>query len=324
MGLVNPVSLNSGTSALHLGLEVAGVGVGDEVILPAQTFIASGLAIAMTGAKPIFADIEYETGNISPISIRQKITDKTKAIMPVHWAGYPCEMDEINLIAKNNKLVVIEDAAHALGATYKNTPIGSISDYTAFSFQAIKHITTGDGGVLCCIDKDKYNESLKRRWFGIDRKNSKPSKLGERVYDIDELGFKYHLNDLAAAIGLGNLINFPNRLEKVRQIAKTYRSELKDIPGLKLLDYKKDRDSAYWLFTILIQNRTNFIKKMKENNIPVSVVHQSIDRYSLFGSENLDLINQKKFNNDQISIPIHSGLTDDDVNKVLKTIKFGW
>jgi perosamine synthetase len=324
LGLVNPVSVNSGTSALHLGLEMAGIGSGDEVILPAQTFVASGLAIIMTGAKPVFADIQYETGNIDPKSIKQKITQKTKAIMPVHWAGYPCDMDEINQIAKENNLYVIEDAAHALGATYKDKPIGSISDFTAFSFQAIKHLTTGDGGALCCKSKNHFNEARNRRWFGIDRENSHPSILGERVFDIKKVGFKYHMNDLSAALGLGNLEGFPERQNRIRDIASMYRKELKDTLGLKLLNYKNDRESAYWLFTILVENRMDFINKMIVAEIPVSVIHQRIDRFSVFGNQTIGLINQEKFDNNQIAIPIHSALTDDDVNKVIYSIKSGW
>jgi len=324
LGLFNPVSVNSGTSALHLGLVVAGVSQGDEVILPPQTFVASGLAIIMAGAKPVFADIQYETGNIDPESIKQKITKKTKAIMPVHWAGYPCDLDEINEIATNHNLAVIEDAAHALGATYKGRPIGCISNFTAFSFQAIKHLTTGDGGALCCLEADHHREARNRRWFGIDREASKPSILGERVFNIEKVGFKYHMNDLAASVGLGNLQEFPDRLNRIHEIASIYRKELRNIPGLNLLEYKEDRESSYWLFTIHIENRLDFIKKMKTVNIPVSVVHQRIDRYSVLGIKTPGLINQEKFDEDQIAIPIHSALSEEDIYRVINTIKSGW
>ncbi|MDD5530162.1 MAG: DegT/DnrJ/EryC1/StrS family aminotransferase [bacterium] len=324
LGVVNPVATNSCTSALHLALVVAGIKPEDEVILSAQTFIASGLAIKMQGAKTVFADIEYETGNISPKSIREKITEKTKAIMVVHWSGYPCDMEEINNIAQEHKLVVIEDAAHALGAKYKGKAIGAVSRFTAFSFQAIKHLTTGDGGALCCIDKDDYELARELRWFGISRENSSPSILGERQYDIKEIGYKYHLNDVGAAIGIGNLSDFPVRLRKMQEIGKTYREELKNVSGLQLLELKNDREHAYWLFTMLVENRLNFITKLKECNIPTSVVHQRIDRNSVFGGITEGLINQEKFDEKQIAIPIHDGLTQEDVNHIIKTIKSGW
>ena len=324
LGHVNPVAVNSGTSALHLSLAVASVGPGDEVILPAQTFVASGLAVLMTGATPIFADIQYETGNIDPESIKHEITDKTKAIMPVHWAGYPCDMDEINEIADNNNFVVIEDAAHALGATYNGKTIGSISDFTAFSFQAIKHLTTGDGGALCCLNENHYQEARNRRWFGIDRKGSQPSILGERLFDIEEVGYKYHMNDLAAVLGLGNLEELPQRLKRIQEIASIYRKELAQVPGLRLLDYKDNRKSSYWLFTILVENRLDFINQMKASDIPVSVVHQRIDRFAVFGGKTTGLVNQEKFDENQIAIPIHSGLTDENIHRIISSVNSGW
>ncbi len=324
LGLVNPVSLNSGTSALHLGLKVAGVVAGDEVIIPAQTFIATGLAVLMVGARPVFADIQLNTGNIDPISIKQKITPRTKAIIPVHWAGYPCDMDEINAIAKENNLVVLEDAAHALGSTYKNRPIGSISELTAFSFQAIKHLTTADGGALCCLNEQDADKARALRWFGIDRKNSKPSILGEREYDVSEVGFKYHLNDFAAALGLANLEDISEIISKRTAIASKYRAALKTVKGLELLEEKNDRTSSYWLFTMLVENRENFIKALKAQNIPSSVVHLRIDKNSVFGGLTPGLLKQEIFNEKQIAIPIHQGLTEEDVDLIISTIQKGW
>jgi perosamine synthetase len=324
LGLTNPVAVNSGTSALHLALILAGVQPGDEVILPAQTFVATGLSILMQFAKPVFVDIQYKTGNIDPNSIREKITERTKAIMVVHWGGYPCDMDEINCIAKEYDIAVIEDAAHALGGTYKGQPIGSISRFTAFSFQSIKHLTTGDGGALCCFNEFDYHNAKKRRWFGIDRASSKPSLLGEREYDIAEVGYKYHLNDLAAALGLGNLEDFLSRVNRRKEIGNVYRRELKNISGVELLDYRDDQESAYWLFTILVDNREGFIKNFQEKGIPLSVVHLRIDNNSVFGGITPNLLNQEKFNKHQVSIPIHENLSDEEINLVIKSIKSGF
>jgi perosamine synthetase len=324
IGLINPVTLNSGTSALHLALVVAGVGAGDEVILPAQTFIATGLAILMVGAKTVFADIQLDTGNIDPVSIRKKITNRTKAIIPVHWGGYPCDMDEINQIALEFGLVVIEDAAHALGAVYKNKPIGAISQFTAFSFQAIKHLTTGDGGALCCLKNSDYYQAKRKRWFDIDRENSIPSILGEREYDALEIGYKYHLNDFAAAMGLGNINETLAILEHHRLLGKRYFEGLKDIPGLQLMNYKNNRISSYWFFQLLVENREGFIKRLKTFGIPASVVHLRIDKNSVFGGINDDLINQDKFNSLQVSIPIHANITKENMEYIIETIKKGW
>ena len=324
LGLCKPVAVNSGTSALNLALAVAHVGPEDEVILPAQTFVATGTVVLSKQAKPVFADIQCNTGNICPKSISEKITERTKAIIPVHWGGYPCDLDEINDLAKRHNLIVIEDAAHALGARYKGKPIGSISRFTAFSFQAIKHLTTGDGGVLCCLDEEDHSSALNRRWFGIDRTNDQPSILGEREYDIKEVGYNYHMNNLAAAVGLGNLEDFPSNLVRRREIAKLYRGKLKDVPGLQLLDYEDDRDSAYWLFTVLVERREDFIRALKSKSVPTSVVHLRIDKNSVFGGQTPDLPNQERFNEMQVAIPLHSALTDEDVNLTIKTIKEGW
>ncbi len=324
IGLPHPAAVNSGTAALHLALAVAGIEPGDEVILPAQTFVATGLVILMQQAVPVFADIDPMTGNIAPASIKEKITERTKAIMPVHWGGYPCEMNEINAIAQQHHLAVIEDAAHALGATYQGKVIGNISRYTAFSFQAIKHLTTGDGGALCCLDPGDARRAFARRWFGIDRANSKPSILGERIYDLTEVGYKYHMNDLAAAVGLGNFEQFPANLRRRRQIASRYFKELHGVPGLQLLDYKNDRESAYWLFTILVERREDFIRKLREKGIPSSVVHLRIDQNTVFGGIRGDLVHQEFFNDRQVAIPVHNGLKDDEVELIIKTIRSGW
>jgi perosamine synthetase len=324
LGIRHPVALNSGTSALHLALVLAGVGPGDEVILPAQTFVATGLAILMQGAVPVFADIDPLTGNISAAAIAAKISPRTRAVIPVHWAGYPCDLDEINTLATAQGLAVIEDAAHALGAAYKSKPVGAISRFTAFSFQAIKHLTTGDGGALCCMAEFDAQLATTRRWFSIDRANSKPSILGERAYDISALGYKYHLNDLAAAVGLGNLDDFPARLARRREIARQYRHELADVPGLQLLTLAPDRTHAYWLFSVLVDRREDFIRKLAASKIPSSVVHLRIDHNSIFGGIRKDLPGQAEFDARQVSIPVHEALTAEDVDSIIRTIRSGW
>ena len=324
LGIANPVCVNSGTSALHLALAVAGVKRGDEVILPPQTFVATGAAILMQGAIPVFADIQPETGNISPASIKEKITKKTKAVIAVHWGGYPCDMDEINSIAGEHGLVVIEDAAHALGAVYKGKPIGAVSAFTAFSFQAIKHLTTGDGGALSCLKEHDSRRAKTLRWFGIDRANTRPSLLGEREYDIRELGYKYHMNDLAASVGLGNLETLNKNLSRRREIARRYRDSFEGVGGLELLDYKKDRSGSYFLFTVLVERRERFIAALKRRGVPASVVHLRIDRNSIFGGLRRGLAGEERFDEAQVSMPIHEKLSDRDVARIIKAVKAGW
>lgn len=324
LGIARAVALNSGTSALHLGLACGGIGPGDEVILPAQTFIASGLSILHQGARPVFADIHYETGNLDPESVRRRLTPRTRAILPVHWGGLPCDMDEIGEIARAHKLWVIEDAAHALGALYKGRPIGAISRFTVFSFQAIKHLTTGDGGLLACADPADYEAARRRRWFGIDRAASAPSPLGERDYDVAEVGYKYHLNDYAAALGLANLPDLDAILVRRRAIAARYRRELAGVAGLRLLDSPADRKSACWLFTVHVERRLDFIRALKDKGIPASVVHLGIHKNTVFGQKDADLPVQRRFDETQISIPAHQNLTDDEIGHIVATIRGGW
>lgn len=309
-GLTNAVAVNSCTSALHLSLVCAGVKPGDEVILPAQTFIATGIAVLMAGGVPIFVDIDPLTGNICPKSIAENVTAKTAAIIVVHWGGSPCDLDAVYQIAGN--IPVIEDAAHALGASYNDVPIGMLSRFTCFSFQSIKFLTTGDGGAVCTNDPETWHELKRRRWFGFD-KSAPKSVLGERL-PASELGFKYHMNNIAAALGLANLDRTFERLHRRRKIAEYYRSEFANVRGITLL--KQVGESANWLFTLLADDRDKYFGK----EIPVSVVDRRIDLNPIFDFTP-DLKGQEYFDQHQFSIPVHDALTDSDVESIVKFIK---
>jgi perosamine synthetase len=324
IGNQNLFTVNSGTSALHLSLILAGVNENDEVIIPSQTFVATGLAVLYCKAIPVFADIDLSTGNILLESIKKLITEKTKAIIPVHWAGYPCDLDEINALAKQYNITVIEDAAHAFLSEYKSKKIGSISDFTCFSFQAIKHLTTGDGGAITTKNIEDYKRGKKLRWFGIDKDLDLPNELGERQYNLNEIGYKYHMNNISAAIGLANLLNIEERIEKRRKLASIYFNELKNVSGIKLMNYKNDRKSSYWLFPILVEKRKEFIKMMLSNKINVSVVHQGIHKNRIFNNCKKDINNQTIFDEKQIHIPLHENLNEEDIYFIIETIKKGW
>jgi perosamine synthetase len=324
LGLVNPVTVNSGTSALHLALAALGIGPGDEVILPAQTFVASGLVVLHQGATPVFADIDYRTGNLDPDSVEAHFTPRTRAIMVVHWGGLPADLDALSAIARDRGVPVIEDAAHALGATYHDAPIGSISEASCFSFQAIKHLTTGDGGAICTPSGDLAAEARRRRWFGIDRLGTETSHLGEREYDLSSIGFKYHLNDYAAALGIANLAGFHERLRRRRSIAARYRSALDGVSGVTLFDEPADRLSAYWLFGIHVERRDDFVRALSDAGVPASVVHLGIDRNSILGGTRADLPNQRRFDQTQIHIPIHDRIGEEEADIVISAIRNGW
>ena len=318
------VSVNSGTSALHLAVILAGVDIGAEVVPTAQTMMATSHAILMPRPTPIFAAVQPLTGNINPKDIEHRITSRTKAILVVHWAGYPCDMEEIHVIAKRHNLVVIEDAAHAIGAAYKGRPIGSISPLTCFSFQAIKHVTGGDGGILSALKEQDASEASRLRWFGIDREKRKPTLLGEHEWNVTRLGYKYHMNDIAAALTLGNLKHLDEMLGRRRQIAMRYREAFAKMKGLALLENKSDRESAHWLFTVLVDRREDFLRLLHAHGIYASVVHLRIDRNDLYGGERKDLPNLEKFTQLHVSLPVHEGLNDDDVEHVVHTVQKGW
>jgi perosamine synthetase len=324
LGLCHPIAVNSGTSALHLALATAGISAGDEVVLPAQTFIATGTVVLMQGAKPVFADIDPTTGNLSPATFEAAITPRTRAVMPVHWGGYPCDMDEINAVAADHGIIVIEDAAHALGATYRGRPVGTLSRFTAFSFQAIKLMTTGDGGALCTLDAEDERNARALRWFGIDRSRPTRSPVGALSQDISQLGFKYQMNNVAAALGVGNLQDFPERLARRQAIAARYRDRLAGLPGLDLLRDDGDREPSHWLFTVLADRRENFMRRLAEHGIATSVIDFRIDRHSVFGTGPLSLPGQEAFEARQVAIPIHEGLSDAQVELVASTIRSGW
>ncbi len=314
------VAVNSGTSALHLALILAGVKRGDEVIIPAQTFIATGLVVLYCGAKPVFVDIQEDTGNINPERIVNRITPRTKAVLCVSWGGNPCDLMSLQKICQGHNLKLIQDNAQAFGANYMGEPISNYGDFSCFSFQAIKHLTTGDGGLLVCKRKEDYDRARKLRWFGIDRAKDKADYTGERQYNLVELGYKYHMNDLAAAIGLGNLHGVKSRSIKLKFIAKWYDEEIGEYA------IKRHKGSANWLYTLLIPRRRDFINMMNSKEIPVSVVHKGIHNHSIFLRETgrWDLPNQEFWDEHHICIPCHSALTQEDCEQITTAINGGW
>lgn len=318
------VAVNGISSSIRLSLAIAGVGPGDEVLTSPQTCTATNHPILEQFAKPVFTDIQYLTGNINPTDIEHRITEKTKAIICVHLGGYPCDLDEIHKIARRYNLVIIEDAQDAIGAKYKNRPIGSISRFTCFSFAASQQLTTVEGAMLSVLDKNDYEIALRRRWFGIDRIKRKPNIFGYYDFDITEIGYGYHMTDVQAVIGISHLEDLPNILKRRQEIAKIYRQELQEVSGVTLFENKTDRISSYQLFSIHVENRENFCKMMRSKNIDVSIVHIRNDIYNVFGGRRDDLPVLDKFTDTNISIPIHNKLTDEDINRIIKAIRSGW
>ena len=309
--LGNPysVAVNSCTSALTLALRLAGVGPGDYVISTPMTCMATNEPIDTLGANIIWADVSFFTGNIDPISIKARIKEakkegkKIKAIMVVHWGGYPCDMSEINFISNTMGIPVIEDCAHALGSTYGSRKIGRVSDFCCFSFQAIKHIHTGDGGLLTCRNKIDYERAKKLRWFGIDRENRKTNNLGYADWDVEESGYKFHMNDIAANIGLENIEHLDWIIETRRKIASYYKKHINN-KKVQILAESKRRESSYFLFTILVEDQVGFINYMKEKGIECGIVHSRNDQNKVFEKFERTLPGVSAFCSKMVCIPI--------------------
>jgi len=323
-GFRHLVALNSGTAGLELALALAGVGPGDEVITTAQTCTATNMPILRAGAKCVFADIQYLTGNIDPNDIETRITQRTKAIMCVHWGGYPCDMDALNDIGERYNIPVIQDGAHALGATYHDMPIGVTSDYFMCSFQAIKQLTCGDGGMLAMLDEDKYHEARRRRWFGIDRENRITQIDGYPFWDQTEVGYKMHMNDISAAIGLGNFEDIDEILHFRESVALLYDLEMEGTPGVTLFERMPDRTSGNWLYTMHVERRDDFCRMMRNKDIEVSVVHIRNDIHTIFGPKRDDLPGLDRYEKTYISIPLHFSLSPNDVQRVIAAVRGGW
>ncbi len=322
LGAENVTALNSCTSALQLVLRLCGVGIGDEVITTPMTCMATNEPIVLTGATPVWADVQPDTGNIDPQSIRKKISIRTKVIIVVHWGGYPCDMEEINAIAQQHGLRVIEDCAHAWGAEYHGKRIGNQSDFACFSLQAIKHFTTGDGGVLVCRNADEHRRARSLKWFGIDREQRKENRLGVAEWDIVEAGYKFHMNDIAAIIGLAQLPYLPELIEKRRFNAACYREQFHGLERVRLLEEKTDRLSSYWLFTMLVDDRESFISHLKQHGIAASIVHARNDTHTIFAHyNNAGLHGLDAFSEKMVCIPVGQWVEEPERTKIIEVIK---
>ena len=316
------IAVGSGTDALHIAYLLAGINPGDEVLTPVFTCTATNIPLLYIGAIPVFIDVDPKTLNIDINHARSLISKKTKAIVCVHYAGYPCDMDAIAELADEFNLQIIEDAAHAVGARYKGKSIGTISDFTMFSFQAIKHITTGDGGLLTFKDASLLEKAKRLRWFGIDRS---AKQLGIWENDITEIGYKYQMTDLGASIGLASIRNFANTFDLRRSLLHRYYEKLEANPNIEILGKETDEIiHAAWLFTVRVKNRKKLQAKLLENKIESNQVHYRNDRYSIFTPQRLNLPNMNEIEDEYLVLPLHTKMSVGDVDRICSVINSGW
>lgn len=314
----NVLAVQSGTAALHLALLQLGIGAGDEVISTPMTSEPTNTTIAITGAKVVWADVDPNTGLLDPKSVREKITERTKAIMLVHYAGMVCDMDEFNMLSEQTGIPIIEDAAHALGAKYNGKVIGSNSRFTCFSFQAIKHMTTVDGGAIAFNSQDDVTSVRKLRWFGLDKK---VSRLGN---DITRAGYKYSINNLTGIIGTIQIKHAQKIIDKHINNGKYYDEAFKGVPGVTLVPYYENTEPSYWLYTMKVENRDVFCRMMKDIGVTASPLHHRSDTHSVFAESKCELPNMEQWYGSYVHIPCGWWMNDQTREKIVEAIKKGW
>jgi dTDP-4-amino-4,6-dideoxygalactose transaminase len=317
-GAKNCLSVNSGTSALHVALILAGVKSGDEVISTPMTAEPTNTVITQIGANIVWGDIDLDTGNLCPADVEKKITSKTKAILAVDYAGTPIDIEKFQAIEKKYGIPVIQDSAHALGASFKGRKLGNHFKYTTFSFQAIKHMTTVDGGMVCIKDDSEFEKAKLIRWFGIKKGISRFEN------DISVQGYKYHMNNINATIGLVQLQNIEQTISAYIDNGKYFDNALKNIKGIELLKYYKDSQPSYWLYTLKVNRKDDFIAMMEKSGIMASELHKRNDVHSIFKDFRCSLPNLSKFEKEWVHIPCGWWVTKNDREFIVNTIKKGW
>ena len=329
LGVEKLVLTNSGTSALTIALRVAGVETGTEVITISMTCIASNTPIINLGAKIVWADIDPKAGSIDVEDVKKKISNKTRAILFVAWAGNPCNLKELKLISDEYGIPLIQDAAHAFGATWDGNSIAEHSDFTCFSFQAIKHFTTGDGGAIVCKSEKDYLLARKLKWFGYDRnalKDDKGEWKGQR-WDADILeggvGYKFNMNNLAAAIGLAQLPYIQGILNKHRSNAARLTSLLAESKEIEFLELPREAVSSNWVLTVRVRNksiRDRVIEDLNKDGISAGLVHLPNHGYSAFHASNVELPGTDEFAESQISLPCGWWVSAQDCERISKSM----
>jgi len=323
IGCENVLTVNSGTSAIRLALRLAGVSYGDEVISNPMTCFATNSPILEAGAIPVWADCESDTGNINLESVEKRITSKTKAIITVHYGGVPYYLEFLNKIGKKYGIPVIEDACQALGSLYDQKQVGNFSDFTCFSFQAIKYINTGDGGCLVCRNKEDYEKGKLLRWYGLPRNNSK-GKDARCDDDVIESGYKYHLNDVAATIGIENLKWIDNLITTTKNNVEFFNQELKNVKGISLRRIDPRSNPNYWFYTIFIDGgkdkRDNFLDKLNQKGVMCSKVHRLNTELTVFKNLPKDVSGATEFYYKQCAIPTGWWINQIDRDFIMEAI----
>jgi len=324
------IGVSNATAALQLSLKSLGIGKNDEVIIPDITFVATGNAVLNSGATPIIVDVNQNDLNISLNSIEENITSKTKAIIPVHFAGKICEITKIKKIAKNHNLILIEDCAHAIGAKFNNKHVGNFGDAGCFSFYPTKNITTIEGGMVICNSKNLSTKIFSLRNHGITRSLKQRFSKG-KPWDYDEIepGYNFRLDEIRASLGISQL----KRISQLNQLRKSaceyYNLKLKNIDGIQIPEISKDNSNVYHLYIIKIQkqfgiSRDKLFSKLLESGIRTSVHYKPLHEFTAFkkfGKISKKLKNAIKIYDEILSLPLYPLITRQEQDYVIENIK---
>jgi dTDP-4-amino-4,6-dideoxygalactose transaminase len=311
------LGMSSGTAALHTALLLAGVQAGDEVITTSMTAEPTNLSILYVGAKPVFADVIDTSGNISVDSIESHITNKTKAILVVHYAGYPVELEKISKIARKYNIPLIEDCAHALGSEYGGKTIGNYGDYAIYSLQAIKHMTTVDGGILVIKNPEQVTAAKKIRWFGMEK------GVDRTKVDITSPGFKYNMSNVTGAIGLVQLDYIDSIINIHKSNGRYYDAQLKDVSGVTTGSFDCEASPSYWLYTLVSEDWEDIQKKLTEKGVMAAKLHRPNHYHTIFTYPENKLPGLDSFYGNLLHIPCGWWVTEEQREMIVETIARG-
>ncbi len=330
VGAKYAVAVCNGTAALHCAMAALGIGKGDEVIVPAMTFAATANCVCYQGGIPVFADVDPQTLLIDPNAVEKKITGKTRAIIGVDYAGQPCAWDSLKKIAEKYDLALVADGCHALGAAYKDRMVGTIAGLNVFSFHPVKHIATGEGGMITTDSKELARKMRFFRNHGITTDARQREKQGSWFYEMTDLGFNYRITDIQCALGISQLKKLPEFLARRREIAKQYDNAFSAFPGINPLAVNKDVLHAYHLYVVKINfrekalARASVFKALREKGIAANVHYIPVHLHPYYrnhlGTKPGDCPRAEAAYENIISLPIYPKMTDEEVKTVIEQI----
>ncbi len=326
VGASHGVAVSSGTAALHAAMYAIGIGPGDEVIVPAITFVATANCVVYQGGTPVFADVEADTLLIDPDDVEQKITGRTKAIIAVDYAGQPCDYDRLQEIADEHGLHLIADSCHAIGAEYKGRKVGTLAELTVFSFHPVKHITTGEGGMIVTDDFEMAEGMRHFRNHGISSDHNQRESLATFCYGMEGLGYNYRLSDLQCALGTSQLRKLPGWLTRRREIAGQYYALFAETENIEPLLFHQEVKHAYHLYVVKLAggvDRDAVFRLMRAKNIGVNVHYQPVYLHSYYRRQGYEAGQCPAAENVYgriLSLPMHAGLTDLQVERVVLSL----